>query len=115
MATQSAADSGSITMSISGVHTNIVKLEGTKNYNTWKFQMKLILIESGLWDAVEGTEEVDPAKDQKAYAKICLTVHPLCYPHVRNAKTAKEAWNNLKTAYENQGISRRLAVKKKTS
>jgi hypothetical protein len=41
-----------------------------------------------------------------------VCVQTVCYPHVRNAKTAKEAWNNLKTAYENQGISRHLVLKK---
>jgi hypothetical protein len=47
---------------------------------------------------------VDVKKDQKAKAKICLLVEPQCIPHVRTAKTAKEAWDNLKKAYEDKGI-----------
>jgi len=96
----------------SGAHMNIEKLEGVKNYGIWKFQMRITLIDCGLWDCIHGTEPLDSSRDQRVYAKICLCVQTVCYPHVRNAKTAKEAWNNLKTAYENQGISRRLVLKK---
>jgi hypothetical protein len=94
---------------------NIEKLEGVKNYGTWKFEMKLLLIDSGLWDCIESTEQLDQARDLRAYAKICLHVQSVCHPHVRNAKCAKEAWHNLKAAYENRGISRRLLLKKKLS
>jgi hypothetical protein len=50
---------------------------------------------------------VDVKKDQKARAKICLLVEPQCIPHVR---TAKEAWDNLKKAYEDNGLCRRLSL-----
>jgi hypothetical protein len=99
----------------SGAHMNIEKLQGVKNYGIWKFQMRVTRIDCGLWDCIHGTEPVDSSRDQQVYAKICLCVQIICYTHVRNAKTAKEAWNNLKTAYENQGISRRLASKRKLS
>lgn len=99
----------------SGSSIMIEKLKGVCNYTTWKFQMKLLLIENGLWDFANGLVQAstDNIKDQRAYAKICLNIQPICYPHVRNAKTAEEAWNNLKTAYENVGISRRLSLKRK--
>lgn len=100
-----------------GSNINIEKLEGISNYATWKFQMKLILIDNNLWEYATGrfTEASDLSRDQKAYAKICLLVKPICYPHVRNAKSAAEAWNNLRSAYENMGISRRLQLKRKLS
>lgn len=99
-------------------YQSIEKLDGVKNYGSWKFQMKLLLIEQGLWNLIDSDQSSVPtqdeiARDQRAYAKICLNVNPACHPHVRNAKTAKEAWDNLKLAYDNQGISRRLALKRK--
>jgi hypothetical protein len=84
-----------------------------ENYGIWKFQIRITLIDCGLCDCIDGTEPVDSSRDQTAYAKICFCIQTVCYPHVRNAKMAKEAWNNLKTAYENQGISRRLAIKRR--
>lgn len=97
--------------------SNIVieKLEGVRNYGTWKFQMKLLLIDHGLWNFAIGAVPAtsDSTRDQKTYAKICLNVQPICYPHVKLAKTAADAWKNLKAAYENAGVSRRLSLKRK--
>lgn len=56
----------------SGGYT-IEKLEGTKNYNNWKFMMKMSLIMDVLWNCVLGTDN-DVSKDQRALAKICLNV-----------------------------------------
>lgn len=87
----------------------IEKLEGTRNYPNWKFQMRMILIDSGLWSCIDPGDAVD---DDRALAKICLNVHSNVYPYVKAAKNAKDAWKNLEQAYENKGISRRLALKR---
>ncbi|KAJ8709420.1 hypothetical protein PYW07_009246 [Mythimna separata] len=102
---------------VSTSHISIKKLEGVSNYQEWKFQMQLLLIDHGLWDLPSGKVPAidEPIKDQRAYAKICLNVQPICYPHVKKSKTALEAWNNLKSAYENSGINRRLGLKRKLS
>ncbi|KAG6465891.1 hypothetical protein O3G_MSEX015473 [Manduca sexta] len=91
------------------------KLKGIENYSTWKFTMKMTLIHEDLWDCI--TEECDDVQDKdyekkslKALAKICLSVNAPAFPHVRNAKTAKEAWSNLSKAYEDKGLCRRLSL-----
>lgn len=40
-------------------------------------------------------------------------IQPHCLIHVRNAKTAKETWNNLQNAFENKGLTRRLSLLRK--
>ncbi|KAG5893139.1 hypothetical protein JTB14_034159 [Gonioctena quinquepunctata] len=37
-------------------------------------------------------------------------VQPSAYAYVRSASSAKEAWSNLEKAYEDKGLSRRLAL-----
>ncbi|CAA9994150.1 unnamed protein product [Nesidiocoris tenuis] len=90
----------------------IEKLAGMENYNNWKFSMKMYLIHEQLWECVQGTEN-NAAKDQIALAKICLSVLPTTFVHVRNAKTSTEAWENLRKAYEDRGLLRRLTLLRK--
>lgn len=87
----------------------IEKLEGSKNYNNWKFTMKMSLIMDGLWNCILGTD-TDINRDQRALAKNCLNVHPSCYAHVKEAKTSKHAWENLQAAFEDKGLCRRLSL-----
>lgn len=101
-------------------HSNLLsteKLCGRENFNNWKFAIKMALIHENLFRCIDGydaddktTESERTRLDQKALAKICLMVNPVAYPYVRNAKTAKEAWDNLCAAYEDKGLSRRLTL-----
>lgn len=88
------------------------KLRGVNDYHNWKFQMKMILVHEDLWECVEPSETTkhDEKRDMKALAKICLSVHSSAYPHVRNATGPKTAWKNLKKAFEDRGLSRRLSL-----
>lgn len=66
----------------------------------------------GLWKAVLGTESSDE-KDARAKAKIVLSVDETIYVHVANAPTAKDAWNNLKKAFEDSGLTRKVGLLRK--
>lgn len=96
-------------------HKGFEKLRGTANYGSWKFQIKLQLIRDGLWDFIvdDTLAATDSGKDQMAYAEIGLSVMPICLPHVKTAKTAAEAWKNLRIAYESVGMNRRIQLKRK--
>ncbi|KAG6457289.1 hypothetical protein O3G_MSEX010208 [Manduca sexta] len=76
--------------------------------------MRMYLIHEDLWNCIHGEAGVpkdnDPRKQQRALAKICLMVQPSSFSHVRNASSGFEAWNNLKTAYEDRGLCRRLGL-----
>ncbi|KAH9634305.1 hypothetical protein HF086_011565 [Spodoptera exigua] len=83
-----------MTTSSNGPYT-MEKLKGTENYSTWKFSMKMVLIHEELWEYVE-QETSDDKKGNKALARIALSVQPSVIPYIRTAKSAYEAWNNLK-------------------
>nr|CAI5833569.1 unnamed protein product [Callosobruchus analis] len=78
----------------------------------------MALIHDNLWkfveDPIPGTTEITAAEDtrrqQRALAKICLMVKACVYPYVREAKTAREAWENLETMYDDRGLTRRLTL-----
>lgn len=77
--------------------------------------MRMYLIHEDLWDCIEESaagvpKVIDARKQLRALAKICLMVQPSSFSHVRNASTGFEAWNNLKTAYEDRGLCRRLGL-----
>lgn len=89
----------------------IEKLKGLQDFNTWKFLMKMYLMHEDMYDCVSSADACkDAKKQQKAFAKICLSVSAEVLPHVRNASSAFEAWNNLQKAYEDRGLSRRLGL-----
>lgn len=103
------------TATSSGISINFEKLSGISNYGNWKFLMRMYLIHEDLWNCIVeaesgGAKDTDDRKQQRALAKICLMVQPSSFSHVRNATTGFEAWNNLKTAYEDKGLCRRLGL-----
>ncbi|CAB3248344.1 unnamed protein product [Arctia plantaginis] len=87
----------------------VERLEGSHNYNNWKFSLKMLLTLEGLWKVVIG-EETDTTKDQRALARICRTLHSSCYQFVRQAKTSKEAFGSWSKVYEDSGLYRRVLL-----
>ncbi|XP_063392606.1 uncharacterized protein LOC134678087 [Cydia fagiglandana] len=114
-ATSSSSNSGNATSSssISGL-PSIEKLDGNSNYATWKFMMELYLVHEDLWEYTSATPAATDVsgtkRDQRARAKICLMVRPHCLVHVRKAKSAKEAWEALKNAFEDKGLNNRCRL-----
>lgn len=89
------------------VYNKIEMLDG-KNFQTWKFNMKLILMERGLWGfiAEPSTEIPPPATDkaacvkhksrsEKAYSIIALSVEKKAQIHIVGTTDPKEAWDKL--------------------
>ncbi|KAL4719521.1 hypothetical protein ACJJTC_012620 [Scirpophaga incertulas] len=74
---------------------NGIKLLNSKDgYSIWKFKMRALLIHEDLSKSVEGypvsditTEDMRTAKDQKALAKISLTLDGSAITHVRGGVT----------------------------
>ncbi|KAI5652157.1 gag-polypeptide of LTR copia-type domain-containing protein [Phthorimaea operculella] len=94
----------------------IKKLKGSSDYAVWKFATRKYLESKDWYKAVEfeGTELPATLKDtdRKARTTLCLLIEPECYAHVFNATTAKQVWQNLKTAYEDKGWGRRIALQR---
>jgi hypothetical protein len=87
------------------------KLDGMSNYNR-KFAMEMCLVRGDLWSCVEVTDN-DTKTDMRARATIFLMVKPSAYSHFRSATSVKEAWDNLKKAYGDKGLTRRLGLLRK--
>lgn len=98
--------------------TAIEKLN-VSNYDTWKILMKSALIFHGLWKFVEfekpDQKPVDwcVEKEQKALAFIILCVEKELLIHVKNAKSAHEAWKMLDRIFNGTTPSRKVSLYKK--
>eukprot|EP00253_Pinus_taeda_P023579 PITA_23579 len=100
-------------------NTQLPQFNG-KNYDYWAISMRALFASQNLWELVEyGFEE--PAdenefnrltqaekdllkrnrkKDSKALVFLYQAVHESVFPRIAAAKTSKEAWQTLKTAYQ---------------
>lgn len=88
---------------------NVDKLNGIANYTSWKFLMKMMLVLEGLWGCVDGTD-TDEVRDQRALARICMSIQTSLHQYVRTAITAKEAWHILNKIFEDKGLYRRVLL-----
>lgn len=93
---------------------NLEKLVGRENFATWKFSMKAYLEHEDLWCCVEchDGKPVDAVKDIKAKSKLILLLDPQNYVHVQDCKTAKQVWENLQKAFDDNGLTRRVGLLK---
>jgi len=97
-------------MQPAGSH-HVEKLE-EGNYESWRMQMKSILIFNDLWGYVDGgmarpisgSEEAQwKMRDEKALALIVLSISKNELGHVRRMTTAKAAWDELARVHSSQG------------
>lgn len=85
-------------------------LRGRENYSDWAFSMKMVLIQQGLWGTIEPQigEIVTLEMKLRALSTISLGVERCNYSHIKTAVDALDAWNKLKHAFEDSGLSRRI-------
>lgn len=96
----------------------IEKLKGRENWDRWKTAAKSYLVIKGLWKCVEpsvvttnaagSTATVNPDDDLKAISELTLLLDPINYTYLNDVKTAKDAWKNLKDAFEDSGTCRKV-------
>jgi len=96
----------------------VVLLEGSTNYRTWKFSMRMVLLTKDLWGVVDGSE-IKPSRDevsewekknQKALANISLALTPIEQHNILDCTTAKAAWDVLEKLYEGKGRNRKFLL-----
>ena len=91
---------------------SIEKLDGS-NWNTWKFQMKHLLMAKGLWGLVDGSEvlanEASAVAEalfrsrlQKAFSTIVLAIESAQLYLVTSCEEPKQAWDALKKHFERE-------------
>ena len=98
------------------------KMNGS-NYRTWVFNMRLYLESLDLFDHVTGTAAApgEDASDEtrrnfnlgtkKAWTHICLAIEPEQQLHVRETKTAKEAWDALKKQFARESLLQKVRLR----
>lgn len=95
----------------------ITKLNGA-NYFNWRYKMKMILIEKQVWDVIEDdipdpiTDEWKKA-DQTAHSTVALNVEDDQIQYIRQCKLARDAWNALNNAHEQDTANNRVYVLRK--
>ena len=103
---------------------NIEKLNGS-NYQTWKFNAKLVLMNKGLWSIVNGTEKAPVttdadkkekevkefvARSDKAYSIIALALNKSLQVHIANTVDPKAAWDTLEKHFNFVSITQKVRV-----
>ena len=104
--------------------TKIEPLNG-KNYRSWKYNIKLVLVERGLWSFIAGNEEV-PAetataavknsyrlRSDEAYSLIVLSVEKNLQDHISTTTDPKTAWDTLKSQFECVSIAQVVRLNRK--
>ncbi|BAF25780.1 Os09g0551200 [Oryza sativa Japonica Group] len=71
------------------------------NYSTWAIKMEANMEAQGIWDAIESAADdvVEKKKDKMALACLFGAVPDEVLQQIANKKTAKEAWESLKTRF----------------
>jgi len=93
------------------------------NYRTWKFAMKMLLIQRELWKYVDGSAVIrDDAtieqkvshrsKDEKALSTIALSIDPDQQVHIVHCETARQAWLVFEEIYEPKSRQRIMQLKR---
>src|SRR5579859_7984628 len=94
-------------------------LQGSANYRTWKFSMRMVLQARDLWEVVT-SEEVRPEpekaaqawekKARKALATIALALSASEKENIIDCTTPKVAWEILEKLYEGKGRNRKFML-----
>ena len=102
----------------------IEKLNGS-NYQTWKFNMKLILMERSLWGFIDGREEVPEStaeasailkyqnRSDRAYSIIALNIERSLQIHIASTSIPKEAWDILSNQFAFVSITHMVRLSRK--
>nr|CAI5843545.1 unnamed protein product [Callosobruchus analis] len=78
-------------------------------YEAWAFAVENFFVLEGLSKCIDGTE-TDAGTIAKAKAKLVLTLDASLFVHVKQAATAKEIWEKLRTMYTDTGFSRKIGL-----
>ena len=104
--------------------TKIEPLDGS-NFQSWKYDMKLVLMERGLWGFVQGTEsEPEPTASasvknsyclrlDKAYSLIALSVKTSLQVHISSTTNPKTVWEILQKHFEFVSITQVVHLNRK--
>ena len=93
------------------------KLRGRENFDIWKRHAKSCMVIKGCWKIIEKGLPDEPKPNdvelnERALAEITLMIDPSNFGHIATAETAKSAWDSLMSAYEDNGLTRKVELLK---
>lgn len=91
---------------------SVPKLKGRENYDEWTFAVENVLVLEGMLHCVQPVvgKDIKPEDDAKTRAKLCLTIDPAMYVHIKTTKTSKELWDKVKSLFDDSGFSRKISL-----
>eukprot|EP00794_Sanderia_malayensis_P009008 gene9008-9970_t len=104
--------------------TKIEPLDGN-NYQSWKYNIKLVLMERGLWGFSQGTEDPPSAtesqavrnafqlRSDKAYSLIALSVSKALQVHIMSTTDPATAWKTLQEHFEFISVAQVVRLNRK--
>ena len=106
--------------------TKIEKLNG-RNYQSWEYNVKLLLMERGLWGFTQEGQETPPAADaysaaaknafrlrsDKAYSLIALSVEKDLQVHISSVTDPLAAWKILQKQFEFVSVTQIVRLNRK--
>lgn len=106
---------------------NVIRIEplNSQNYDTWKLQIRAILIKNDLWAYVSGASQCPLAEaaeiekwkiaDQKASADILLSMAPSELGLISECKTSRDIWLKLESTFQSKGPARKATLLKRVA
>jgi hypothetical protein len=98
------------------------------NYQSWKYNVKLLLMQSGLWGFVTGDEPAPVAteadkkekelreyrlKCEKTYSIIAINVQKSLQIHIASTTNPKTAWETLEKQFQFVSITKIVRLNRK--
>jgi gag-polypeptide of LTR copia-type/Domain of unknown function (DUF4219) len=98
--------------------TNLYQVDKltNSNFSTWKFRIEMVLKARKLWKYVETEADAsvkEKEQEQEALSQIALTVSDGVIGHIRNAKTARQAWLKICSVFEQKGLASQVFLRRK--
>jgi len=106
-----------------------IELLSKDNFDTWKLQVRAVLIKNDVWDFVNGTKPKPEiiagndastaaatawdAADRKAHSELILAISPSELKQVKNCATSHEIWLKLHEIYQSQGPAKKAMLLKR--
>ena len=99
----------------------IIPLNGG-NYNTWKIQVRMLLVNQGLWGLVSGVDSVPTtaealaiynAKRGRALSTIVLSLSPSLLYLIGNPEDPQAVWTTLENHFHKSSWSNQFSLRKK--
>ncbi|GBM14329.1 hypothetical protein AVEN_80505-1 [Araneus ventricosus] len=115
-------------MAMATYGTMCIELLTRDNYETWKIQMRTLLVKNDLWtyvgglkvkpELIDGNAESREAwcewteTGEKAKADLILCISPAELKQIKNSVTSREIWIRLEEVYPSKGSARKATLLK---